>query len=232
MHSKYRQVACCCKLSCTSQVVTPAGAGTAKASEAAQTGTATAGSPSATAASSTATAASASATLGANQQGQIIGVRTLLEFVAWLVCASLNDSSASAAQGKLRAAAAPAGPARRGAAFLTEELSSVGMAVRRMQVSNHLSCRKKGKDYAFLRHEKPSIILGCPGLSVIPCCGWSVCIQCSAVNLTLVMTNLSGRQAASVCWDSSRLSGLLSLSLQTLNALQSFCSHCMCTLRL
>ncbi len=112
MHSKQSQVTCCCKLSCTPQVVTPAGAGTAKSGEAAQTGTATAASP--------------SATPGASQQGQIIGVRTLLEFVAWLVCASLKDSSASTAQGKLRADASPAGPARRGAAFLTEELSSVG----------------------------------------------------------------------------------------------------------
>ncbi|DBA90451.1 TPA: hypothetical protein ACH3X1_003718 [Trebouxia sp. C0004] len=107
------------KLSCTSQVVTPVGAGTAKSSEAAQMGTATAASP--------------SAPPGVSQQGQIIGVRTLLEFVAWLVCASSKDSSASTAHGKLRAAACPAGTARRGAAFLTEELSSVGVAVRRMQ---------------------------------------------------------------------------------------------------
>ncbi len=95
MHSQQTQVTCCCKLSCTPQVVTPAGAGTAKASEAAQTGTATAASP--------------SATPGVSQQGQIIGVRTLLEFVAWLVCASLKDSSASTAHGKLRADALPAG---------------------------------------------------------------------------------------------------------------------------
>lgn len=102
----------------------PAGASTAKVSEAAHTGTATAASP--------------SATPGVSQQVHIIGVRTLLEFVAWLVCASLKDSSASTAQGKLRGDASPAGPPRRGAAFLTEELSSVGVAVRRMQVSNCL----------------------------------------------------------------------------------------------
>ena len=122
MHAKQSQVTCCCQLSCTPQVVTPAAA---KASEAARTGTAT--------------ATSLSATPGVSQQGQTIGVRTLLEFVAWLVCASFKDSSASPAQGKLRGDAAPAGPARRGAAFLTEELSSVGVAVRRMQVSNSLS---------------------------------------------------------------------------------------------
>ncbi len=174
MHSKQSQVTCCCKLSCTPQVVTPAGAGTAKSGEAAQTGTATAASP--------------SATPGASQQGQIIGVRTLLEFVAWLVCASLKDSSASTAQGKLRADASPAGPARRGAAFLTEELSSVGVAVRRMQVSNRLSITP------------PHVVAG-------------VCVQCPAVILTPVITDTSGRQAASVCRVSIRLSGLLRLLL-------------------
>ena len=39
------------------------------------------------------------------------------------------------------------------------------------------------------------------------------CVQCSAVNLTPVMRDPSGRQAASVCWVSSRLSGLLRLLL-------------------
>ncbi len=201
MHSQQSQVACCCKLSCNPQVVTPAGAGTAKASEAAQTGSASAAAP--------------STSPGVSQQGQIIGVRTLLEFVAWLVCASLKDSSASPAQGKLRSAAAPAGPARRGAAFLTEELSSVGVAVRRMQVSNRLSVGNRDKKILpFWRqfNDKPSIIPGCL-VCQLPHVVPGVCVQCSAVNVTPVMTDHSGRQAASVCWLSSHLSGLLRLLL-------------------
>jgi len=162
--------------------VTPAGAGTAKASEAAQTGTATAASP--------------SATPGVSQQGQIIGVRTLLEFVAWLVCASLKDSSASTAHGKLRADALPAGPARRGAAFLTEELSSVGVAVRRMQVSNCLSFIL----YLTVWGVEPVVthqtswlestgVIACQSHHVVA----EVRVQCSAVNLTPGMTSPSGR---------------------------------------
>lgn len=172
MQSQQSQLVCCCKLSCNPQVVTPAGAGTAKSSEAAQTGTATAASP--------------SATPGVSQQGQIIGVRTLLEFVAWLVCASLKDSSASTAHSKLRADASPAGLARRGAAFLTEELSSVGVAVRRMQVSK--------------------------SLPVTSCCCWSVCSMLSGQSDTC-HDRPSGRQAASVCRVLSCLSGLLRLLL-------------------
>ena len=61
-------------------------------------------------------------------------MRTLLEFVAWLVCTSLQDSTGGAARGKPRADVVQPGSTRRGAAFLTEELSSVGIAVRRMQV--------------------------------------------------------------------------------------------------
>ncbi|KAL0042664.1 hypothetical protein WJX79_007254 [Trebouxia sp. C0005] len=45
----------------------------------------------------------------------------------------VTPAGASTAKGKLRGDASPAGPPRRGAAFLTEELSSVGVAVRRMQ---------------------------------------------------------------------------------------------------
>ena len=73
-------------------------------------------------------------TQAAQQQAQVIGVRTLLEFVAWLICSSGPGSSANAPKGKQ--AAQPGINSRRNATFLTEELSDVGVAVRRMQVSS------------------------------------------------------------------------------------------------
>lgn len=88
----------------------------------------------------------------AQQQAQVIGVRTLLEFVAWLVCSSGPGSAANAPKGKQ--AAQPGTSSRRGTLFLTEELSDVGIAVRRMQVSSSHACsmlpRKQASDCSTL----------------------------------------------------------------------------------
>ena len=79
------------------------------------------------------TSLASAVTQAAQQQAQVIGVRTLLEFVAWLVCSSSPRGGVPAVASKQ---AAQAGMnSRRGAVFLTEELSDVGIAVRRMQVS-------------------------------------------------------------------------------------------------
>ena len=89
----------------------PAGAGQAKAGEVSQAGAVT-------------------------QQAPIIGLRTLLEFVAWLVATTLQDGTITPVKGKVQAGISQPGSSnRRGAAFLTEELGSVGVAVRRMQVT-------------------------------------------------------------------------------------------------
>ncbi len=106
------------------QVVTPAGGTQTKPAETSQSGAAS-------------TAASVSPSVA--QQPQIIGVRTLLEFVAWLVCTSLPDGSATSVKAKTRSDEVQSGfNSRRGAVFLTEELSAVGIAVRRMQVGSSL----------------------------------------------------------------------------------------------
>ena len=60
-------------------------------------------------------------------------MRTLLEFVAWLVCFP-GQAGAMAVQ-KARQVAQPGLNSRQGELFLTEELSDVGVAVRRLQVS-------------------------------------------------------------------------------------------------
>ena len=74
------------------------------------------------------------------QQPQVIGVRTLLEFVAWLVCSTGQVGAMGAQKGKQ--ATQIGMHSRQGAGFLTEELSDVGVAVRRLQVSTaaHAAC--------------------------------------------------------------------------------------------
>ena len=73
------------------------------------------------------------------QQPQVIGVRTLLEFVAWLVCSSGQVSVMGAQKGKH--ATQLGMNSRQGVVFLTEELSDVGIAVRRLQVNRVLLLR-------------------------------------------------------------------------------------------
>ena len=67
------------------------------------------------------------------QQPHVIGVRTLLEFVAWLVCSSGQAGAVGAQKGKQIGQIGM--NSRQGAVFLTEELSDVGTAVRRLQVN-------------------------------------------------------------------------------------------------
>ena len=89
----------------SAQVVTPAGAVSAAA----------------------AAAAAQSSSPAVAQPAPVIGVRTLLEFVAWLVGTALLVGSP-------KSRVPPGSATRAGSAFLTEELSHVGTAVRRMQV--------------------------------------------------------------------------------------------------
>ena len=100
------------------QVVTPASTAPARAAD------------SSTAAS---TLLPSSVAQAAVQQPQVIGVRTLLEFVAWLVCSSVQAGAVGAQKGKQVSQIGM--NSRQGAVFLTEELSDVGIAVRRLQVS-------------------------------------------------------------------------------------------------
>lgn len=76
------------------------------------------------------THATAPAAPGLPREAPVIGVRTLLEFVAWTVSTNAQDSSSKPIKGKTGDQLA----GRKGAVFLTEELSAVGVAVRRMQV--------------------------------------------------------------------------------------------------
>lgn len=77
-------------------------------------------------------AVAASVAQAAEQQARVIGVRTLLEFVAWLVCSSGQDGPPTVQKGKQVSQVGIS--SRQGAAFLTEELCDVGVAVRRLQV--------------------------------------------------------------------------------------------------
>lgn len=78
--------------------------------------------------------ATAPAALGLPQDAPVIGVRTLLEFVAWIVSTNAQDSGSKGAKGKPGEQAQPGLAGRKVATFLMEELSAVGVAVRRMQV--------------------------------------------------------------------------------------------------
>lgn len=100
------------------QVVTPASTAPAKA-----TGSSTAAG----------TSLASSVAQAAVQQPQVIGVRTLLEFVAWLVCSSGQAGAPGVQKGKPVTQLGM--NSRQGVMFLTEELSDVGIAVRRLQVS-------------------------------------------------------------------------------------------------
>lgn len=100
------------------QVVTPANTASARAAD------------SSTAAGTLLASSVAQAVV---QQPQVIGVRTLLEFVAWLVCSSGQVGGTGAQKGKQVAQLGM--NSRQGAVFLTEELGDVGIAVRRLQVS-------------------------------------------------------------------------------------------------
>lgn len=122
MHASVCALLCVCQKSAAHmsyrQVVTPAGTPPPRSTD-------NSAAASASLASSVAQAA--------QQQPQVIGVRTLLEFVAWLVCFP-GQAGAMAVQ-KGRQVAQPGSNSRQGALFLTEELSDVGVAVRRLQVS-------------------------------------------------------------------------------------------------
>lgn len=104
------------------QVVTPASAAPARAGD------------SSTAAGTSLASAVAQAAV---QQPQVIGVRTLLEFVAWLVCSSGQTGGIGTQKGKQGIQTGM--NSRQGTMFLTEELSDVGIAVRRLQVSTAAS---------------------------------------------------------------------------------------------
>ncbi|KAL3144292.1 hypothetical protein ABBQ32_004056 [Trebouxia sp. C0010 RCD-2024] len=77
-------------------------------------------------------AVAASVAQAAEQQARVIGVRTLLEFVAWLVCSSEQAGAMTVQKGKPVSQVGVS--SRQGATFLTEELCDVGVAVRRLQV--------------------------------------------------------------------------------------------------
>lgn len=95
--------------------------------------------PAASAATNAAAAASASnttasAAIAVPQEAPIIGVRTLLEFVAWMVSTNAQDSNSKVSTIKAKEHMQPGVVGRKGAMFLMDELSAVGVAVRRMQV--------------------------------------------------------------------------------------------------
>lgn len=99
----------------------------------------TAAAPAASAAVNAAAAASASnttasAAIAVPHEAPIIGVRTLLEFVAWMVSTNAQDSNSKVSTIKAKEHAQPGLAGRKGAMFLMDELSAVGVAVRRMQV--------------------------------------------------------------------------------------------------
>lgn len=119
------------------QVVTPASTAPARARD------------SSTAAG---TSLASSVAQAAVQQPQVIGVRTLLEFVAWLVCSSGQAGSPGVQKGKQ--ATQLGMNSRQGAVFLTEELSDVGVAVRRLQVSRAA--------HAYSSVSKPSNLMNTP----------------------------------------------------------------------
>lgn len=100
------------------QVVTPASTAPARATD------------SSTAAGTSLASSVAQAVV---QQPQVICVRTLLEFVAWLVCSSGQAAAPGVQKGK--PATQVGMNSRQGVMFLTEELCDVGIAVRRLQVS-------------------------------------------------------------------------------------------------
>lgn len=70
--------------------------------------------------------------LAAEQQPRVIGVRTLLEFVAWLVSSSGQEGAVPVQKGNQ--ASHMGVSSKQGVVFLTEELCDVGVAVRRLQV--------------------------------------------------------------------------------------------------
>ena len=79
--------------------------------------------------------AAATAAVALPQEAPVIGVRTLLEFVAWLVSTTSQDGGSNSHKARQKEAVGPASAGRKGPLFLMDELSAVGVAVRRMQVS-------------------------------------------------------------------------------------------------
>ena len=126
------------------QVVTPASTAPARATDSSTTA---------------GTLLASSVAQAAVQQPQVIGVRTLLEFVAWLVCSSGQAAAPGVQKGK--PATQLGMNSRQGVMFLTEELSDVGIAVRRLQVSTAA--------HAFSAVSKPSKVVNAPA-RVVLCC--------------------------------------------------------------
>lgn len=114
------------------QVVTPASAMQPKSNH-------PAAAPAASVAANAAAGESASlagslAPVALPQEAPVIGIRTLLEFVAWLVSTSSPDSITTASKGKTGNHMQPGLATKKSVMFLMEELGAVGVAVRRMQV--------------------------------------------------------------------------------------------------
>ena len=65
------------------------------------------------------------------QEAPVIGIRTLLEFVAWLVSTNSPDGTTAVSKGKT---GSQMQASKKSIMFLMEELGAVGVAVRRMQV--------------------------------------------------------------------------------------------------